>query len=113
MPLQVPGAVQAGQSVCEVHPRHPQERQHRVLQAQEQPAVGGVRAGDGTVRLNPEAPNAPKAPHPPAPTLKPENESSVHLACCVVVFSFSLFLSDLPRHHHSCNHVPLLLFFWQ
>lgn len=49
---QVPGAVQARQSVREIHPGIPQERQQRVLQAQEQPPAGGVGANDGIVRLH-------------------------------------------------------------
>lgn len=48
---QVSGAVQARQSVREIHPGKPQERQRRVLQAQEQPAAGGVGAHDGIVQL--------------------------------------------------------------
>lgn len=35
----------------EVHPGGPQERQHRVLQAQEQPPVVGVGALDSVVEL--------------------------------------------------------------
>lgn len=48
---QVPGAVQAGQSLREIHPGSLQERQRRLLQAQEQPPAGGVGALDGVARL--------------------------------------------------------------
>lgn len=58
---QVSGAVQAGQSVREVHPGSPQERQQRVLQAQEQPPAGGVGAHDGVVQPRLAQPH----PHPP------------------------------------------------
>lgn len=48
---QVPSAVQAGQSMREIHPGIPQERQRPVLQAQEQPPAGGVGALNGVVQL--------------------------------------------------------------
>lgn len=41
---QVSGAVQAGQSLCEVRPGSAQERKQCFLQAQEQPPAGGVGA---------------------------------------------------------------------
>lgn len=50
---QVPGPVQAGQSVREVHPGGLQERQRRVLQAQEQPSAGGAGALGGVELLLP------------------------------------------------------------
>lgn len=48
---QVSGAVQAGQSVCQIHRGSPEERQQRVLQAQEQPPAGGVCANITLVQL--------------------------------------------------------------
>lgn len=118
---QVSGAVQAGQSMREVHPGCPQERQQRVLQAQEQPPAGGVGAhdsisasspvlflgaqtgGDWTPNHHPLRTSRLKNPPPRA-----QKWQCSYLACCVVVFfSFSLFLSDLLWQHYSCNHVPL------
>ena len=37
--------------MCKVHPGTLQERQQRLLQAQEQPPTGGARALNGIVRL--------------------------------------------------------------
>lgn len=130
---QVSGAVQAGQSVREIHAGSREERQQRVLQAQEQPAAGGVGAHDGIVQLPRHFSSA--APecsdwgrfkhrnHHPLRNLSSQEPSSQcppwaqkwecsYLACRVVLFlsPFSLFLSDLLWHHHSCNHVPL---FWR
>lgn len=63
--VQVPGAVQAGQSVREVHPGSAQERQQRVLQAQEQPPAGGVGAHNGVVQCGPrQPPPRPSSHHP-------------------------------------------------
>lgn len=49
--LQVFSAVQARQSMREVRPGSPQERQQCVLQAQEQPPAGGVGARNSVVQL--------------------------------------------------------------
>lgn len=48
---QVSGAVQTRQSLREIHPGRSQERQQRVLQAQEQPPAGGIGAFNGIVQL--------------------------------------------------------------
>lgn len=129
---QVSGAVQAGQSVRQIHPGSPQERKQRVLQAQEQPPAGGVSARNSIVFppstilqcsdwINTEPP--PPTPKTlvsrtitPVPTMGPK--MTVQLFELIVfcqgffcLFFFSLFLSELPWHHYSCNHVPP--FFWQ
>lgn len=62
---QVPGAVQAGQSVCEVRSGGPEERQQRLLQAQEQPAPGGVGAHDSVVKEHLERAHTHNSTAPP------------------------------------------------
>lgn len=79
---QVSGAVQARQSVCKIHPGSPQERQQRVLQAQEQSPAGGVRAQHSIAQPRRAATAALRAPtgggseqegaHTPPPTPKPQ-----------------------------------------
>lgn len=123
---QVPGTVQAGQSVREIHPGRLQERQRRILQAQEQPPAGGVGALDGVALLLASAcpwgftlmggvavktpsytqlvtshldtsPTPPPLLLPPVSTMSPQ----ISAVICLVVFfaSFSLFL--FPRRFTS------------
>lgn len=90
---QVPGPVQAGQSVRQVHPGSGQERQRRLLQAQEQPAAGGPSAIHGLVAT-------PVARPPPTPVPdkhKPWYKSAGFWTCVIEFFflSMSCFCSFL------------------
>lgn len=94
---QVPGPVQAGQGVREVHPGSGQEWQQRLLQAQEQPAAGGDGAVHGL---------APPLPPGRRPLQCPTNtrpDIRVQVYVFVFVFAQIYFAATI------CNQVPFFL----